>query len=289
MTAHWRYLDSLPPLPSLFIQAALRRKVTGTQLPDLGLRSWVAVDADKLAAYRKVCGFKDDHLLPATYPHILAFPLQMQLMTSQEFPFPLLGLIHTANRIRVRRPLGGVSQLYISVQATELQAHAKGATFNLVTQVEDGVGVLWEEESTLLCKGVQLEGTPSAEPESVGLPVSETARWDAPTDIGRQYARVSGDYNPIHLSAPSARLFGFPKAISHGMWLKARTLALLDDHLPASNVEISVQFHKPVRLPSTLVLLASAAGSRGQLRVEGEGGGEETIVHMTGSWQPDQK
>lgn len=154
MTAHWRYLNSLQPLSNLFIQAALRRKVTGSQLPDLGLRSWIAVDTDKLDAYRKVCGFEESSLLPPTYPHVLAFPLQMQLMTSQEFPFPLLGLIHLANRIRTHRPLGGVSQLYISVQATDLRPHAKGATFTLVTQAEDGMGLLWEEESTMLCTAV---------------------------------------------------------------------------------------------------------------------------------------
>lgn len=77
MTAHWRYLNSLQPLSNLFIQAALRRKVTGSQLPDLGLRSWIAVDTDKLDAYRKVCGFEESSLLPPTYPHVLAFPLQI--------------------------------------------------------------------------------------------------------------------------------------------------------------------------------------------------------------------
>ncbi|EPN21893.1 MaoC-like domain protein, partial [Pseudomonas syringae pv. actinidiae ICMP 18804] len=139
MTAHWRYLNSLQPLSNLFIQAALRRKVTGTQLPDLGLRSWITVDNDKLEAYRKVCGFADSSLLPPTYPHALAFTLQMQLMTSPEFPFPLLGLIHLGNQIRTLRPLGGVSQLYISVQATDLRPHPKGATFTLLTQAEDGM------------------------------------------------------------------------------------------------------------------------------------------------------
>ncbi|MFJ4143508.1 MaoC/PaaZ C-terminal domain-containing protein [Pseudomonas sp. NPDC089734] len=285
MTAHWRYLDSLQPLPNLFIQAALKRKVTGTQLPDLGLRNWMSLDAEKLAAYRSVCGFKDDSLLPLTYPHVLAFPLQMQLMTSREFPFPLLGLIHIANRIRIHRPLGGVSQLYVSVQADNLQAHAKGATFDLITQVEDGLGLLWDEESTMLCKDVKLDGGISGDFEPASLAMSELARWQAPSYIGRQYAKVSGDYNPIHLSAPSAKLFGFPRAIAHGMWLKAHSLAILGDHLPTSNVEIHVQFQKPVRLPDNVVLSASAAGSHGQLRVENEQG----IVHMIGSWQPVQE
>ncbi|NVL47747.1 aminotransferase class V-fold PLP-dependent enzyme [Pseudomonas syringae pv. actinidiae] len=88
-------------------------------------------------------------------------------------------------------------------------------------------------------------------------------------------------YGTINVAA-SAKLFGFPRAIAHGMWLKARALAALEDHLPASNVEISVQFQKPVRLPADVTLSASAAGSHGEFRVEGQ----EGIVHMIGSWQP---
>ncbi|WP_341521507.1 MaoC/PaaZ C-terminal domain-containing protein [Pseudomonas sp. G.S.17] len=282
MSAHWLYLDSLPALPNLFVQAALKRKVTGTQLPELGLRCWMSVDPAKLAAYRQVCGYPDSSLLPPTYPHALAFPLQMQLMTAKDFPFPLLGLIHLANRITVHRPLGGVNKVYIGVHAQNLQPHAKGATFSLLTQVEDSLGILWEEESTMLCRGVQLEGAAEGDFEPAPLPVSEVARWEATADIGRRYAKSSGDYNPIHLSRPSAKLFGFPQAIAHGMWLKARTLAALEDHLPASNLDISVQFHKPVRLPSEVVLSASAAGSHGQLKLEGAQG----IVHMLGTWQP---
>lgn len=282
MSAHWRYLDSLPALPSLFVHAALKRKVTGTQLPEVGLRCWMSVEPPKLAAYRHVCGYPDSSLLPPTYPHVLAFALQMQLMTAKDFPFPLLGLIHLANRITIHRPLGGVSKAYVGVHAQNLRPHAKGATFSLVTQVEDSLGLLWEEESTMLCRGVQLEGAAQDDFESAPLPVTEVARWNATVDIGRRYAKASGDYNPIHLSGPSAKLFGFPQAIAHGMWLKARTLAALEDHLPASNVEISVQFHKPVRLPSEVVLSASAAGSHGQLKLEGAQG----IVHMVGAWKP---
>ncbi|KQQ54960.1 acyl dehydratase [Pseudomonas sp. Leaf127] len=283
MTAHWRYLESLQPLPNLFLQAALRRKVNGTRLPELGLRSWLDVDAHKLADYRRVCGFADSSLLPPTYPHVLAFPLQMQLMTSADFPFPLLGLVHLANRISIHRPLGGVSKVYVSVQAVDLQPHAKGATFSLVTQVDDGMGLLWEEHSTFLCKNVKIDGPLGGDFEPSPLPLTEVTRWDTPAATGRQYAKVSGDYNPIHLSAPSARLFGFPTAIAHGMWLKARALAALDDHLPASNVEIAVQFHKPVRLPGHVTLSASAAGSHGQFRVDGQQAG---IEHLTGEWKP---
>ena len=93
---------------------------------------------------------------------------------------------------------------------------------------------------------------------------------------------MSGDYNPIHLSTPTAKLFGFPQAIAHGLWNKARTLAALAEHLPAANIEIDVEFMKPVRLPSEVILMSSAAGSSGAFELKGAG----DIQHMQGQWQP---
>ena len=282
MTIDWHTLNREPGLPGLYAHAATRRKITGTTLPASGLRCWVDVDAKRLAAYRKVCGFTDNSLLPPTYPHILAFALQMQLLTARDFPFPLLGLIHLSNRIRVLRPMGGVGRVRVSVHVQNLQPHAKGATFDLVTTLDDQLGALWEAESQMLCRGVKLEGESVEDLLASTLTLTQVAQWKAPVDIGRQYAKVSGDYNPIHLSAASAKLFGFPSAIAHGLWNKARTLAALADHLPAANIEIAVQFKKPVRLPSEVALLASAAGSSGELQLIGAG----DLEHMVGHWRP---
>jgi len=282
MTIDWQTLDREPSLPALYAKAATRRKITGTVLPGSGLRCWVEVEPQRLAAYRKVCGFTDNGLLPPTYPHILAFALQMQLLTGKDFPFPLLGLIHLSNRIHVLRPMGGLHRARVSVNVQNLQPHAKGATFDLVTTLDDQLGTLWQAQSQMLCRGVKLEGEPIEEVLASTLALTQVAQWQAPADIGRQYAKVSGDYNPIHLSAASARLFGFPSAIAHGLWNKARTLAALEDHLPASNIEIEVQFRKPVRLPGEVVLLASAAGSSGDLQLIGKG----DLEHMVGHWRP---
>lgn len=278
----WKTLGNTPFLPPLYWRAALKRKITGSALPEQGLRCRVSINPRHVAAYRKVCGFADSPILPATYPHILAFGLQMQLLTDKHFPFPLLGLIHLSNRIRIHRPLGGVSELSVGVHAQNLKPHPKGATFDLITTVEDSLGLLWEAESRMLCRGVKLDGEAQEDAQPSPTQVSELSRWKAPVDIGRRYARVSGDYNPIHLSALTAKLFGFPQAIAHGLWNKAHTLAALGEHLPAANVEINVEFRKPVRLPSEVTLLASAAGSSGELWLKGAG----DIEHMVGKWQP---
>ena len=282
MSIEWYTLDREPSLPGLYARAATRRKITGTQLPDSGLRCWVDVDGKRLADYRKVCGFNDDGLLPPTYPHILAFALQMQLLTAKDFPFPLLGLIHLRNRIRVLRPMGGISRAQVSVRVHNLQPHPKGATFDLLTTLDDQLGPLWEAESQMLCRGVKLDGEAVEQHWEPSQALTEVTHWKAPADIGRQYAKVSGDYNPIHLSAASAKLFGFPTAIAHGLWNKARTLAALADHLPKANFEVTVHFRKPVRLPSEVTLLASEAGSSGQLRLVGA----RDLEHMVGNWQP---
>jgi acyl dehydratase len=282
MTTDWHTLTREPYLHRLYVKAATRRKITGTVLPDTGLHCWVDIDPKRLTAYRLVCGFADNGLLPPTYPHIMAFALQMQLLTAKEFPFPLLGLIHLSNRIRILRPMGGVHRVRVGVKVQNLQPHAKGATFELVTTLDDQVGPLWEAESQMLCRGVKLEGEPVEQAFASSLALSEVAHWKAPADIGRRYAKVSGDYNPIHLSAISAKLFGFPCAIAHGLWNKARTLAALDDHLPTANVDIAVQFRKPVRLPGEVTLMSSAAGSSGDFELMGAG----ELEHMVGQWLP---
>jgi hypothetical protein len=281
MSTDWLDLHTLPALPGLFARAALRRGVKGKTLPDRGLRCEVQVDPRHLARYRQVCGFRDDGRLPATYPHILAFPLQMKLLTDPTFPFPLLGLVHLENRIRVLRTLGGLGPFRISVRVDNLQPHDKGALFSLITRLEDQLGLLWEGDSRILCRAVRLPGDLAERVEEAPLPLLPVDQWPAPANIGRMYARVAGDYNPIHLSALSAKMFGFPRAIAHGLWNKARSLAALAGHLPDAGYDVEVRFQKPVLLPASVSLLASEPAPHGQFALRGK----DDLPHMSGAWR----
>jgi acyl dehydratase len=126
---------------------------------------------------------------------------------------------------------------------------------NLVSASVDGT-VVWSSCSTYLKRGkpgseatVGEDIHPADELDVAGLPL--TATWRVPADIGRRYGAVSGDRNPIHLSALTARAFGFPRAIAHGMWTKARALAALEGRLPAAGT-VDVAFKTPLLLPSTV-------------------------------------
>jgi acyl dehydratase len=236
----------------------------GGEIPDLVLtRTGVTVDADRLAVYDRVCGFDLSGTLPPTYPHMLAFPMHLALMTDARFPLPAMGLVHIANSITVHRPLGVGEQLSLRVSATALEPHPRGRQFTIATEVRVGDELVWEESSTNLSRGKA--ATPEAgAAQRPGLPHSDelpaTATWRLNGDLGRRYGSVSGDLNPIHVHPVSARLFGFRGAIAHGMWTKARCLAALGPRLPAAYTA-QVAFRKPIVLPATVQFAETAPGS----------------------------
>ena len=222
----------------------------GRDVPDTALRlTDVAIDSDRLVAYDRVCGFDLSDAVPATYPHILAFPLQLSLMTDSSFPFPAIGLVHIHNRITRHRPIRASERLQIDVWATPLEDHPRGRQFSLRSEVRVGDELVWDEVSTNLKRG---RGVEDATAPGNELPSAEemptTATWSLPGDLGRRYGSVSGDLNPIHMHPLSARLFGFPSAIAHGMWTKARCLSALEPRLPDA-FTVEVAFKKPILLP----------------------------------------
>jgi acyl dehydratase len=233
----------------------------GRDIPDLTLRlTGVQIDAKRVADYDQVCGFALKDILPATYPHMLAFPLQLSLMTDHAFPFPAIGLVHISNRITRHRPIPTTERLQVDVWATPIEDHPRGKQFSLRTEVRVGGELVWEEVSTNLKRGQgsgSTSGSDSPElPSAKDLPV--TATWTLPGDLGRRYASVSGDYNPIHIHPLSARLFGFPSAIAHGMWTQARCLAALETRLPDA-FTVEVAFKRPILLPATVEFCEEAA------------------------------
>jgi acyl dehydratase len=222
---------------------------SGHDMPDLRLRlTGVDVDGARLADYDGVCGFALRDTLPATYPHMLAFPLQLSLMTEPSFPFGAIGLVHIANRITQHRPIRRGERLQVDVWATPVESHPRGEQFSLRSEVRVGDELVWEEVSTNLKRGSGSGSgsDPSGLPSATDLPV--TATWQLAGDLGRRYASVSGDYNPIHIHPLSARLFGFPSAIAHGMWTNARCLAALEPKLPEA-FTVAVDFKRPILLP----------------------------------------
>jgi acyl dehydratase len=236
---------SLPLVGSLPVVGRRAKEVPDVELvlPD------VRIDRDHLAAFDRVCGFTLSDELPATYPHMLAFPLSMDLMTRLSFPFGVIGLVHVANRIELLRPMSAGEPFDLTVGTADLRDHERGRQFDVVAEATVDGEPAWRSRSTYLHReggsGAKKERRES-EPQP---PAEGRAVWKVPGDIGRRYAAVSGDANPIHLHPLTARLFGFKGAIAHGMWVKARSLAALEGHLPETYTA-EARFKLPMTIPA---------------------------------------
>jgi acyl dehydratase len=287
-----RTLDSSPSILPLYARAAAPLIPGASRLPfvpggggeipqlDLSLEQ-VAADPDAVAAYARVCGFTLRDHLPPTYPHVLAFPLQMAVMADGGFPFGAVGLVHVENRIEQHRPIRLAEELTIRVRPTQLQPHPKGRTFSLLTEVRSGREKVWEGESTMLRRGKGSGGGGGgAFKGDEQLPAS--AKWRLGGDLGRRYASVSGDRNPIHIHALTAKPLGFPGAIAHGMWTKARCLAALQSSLPDA-FAVTVRFRKPILLPARVEFACTEEGAEIEFEVRDAKRG---TPHLSGRAEP---
>lgn len=249
-------MASTPALARLLLKGALTgRGRSGSAVPDRTLqRPDVAVDRDHLARYQRLCGWDVGDRLPPTYPHVLGFPLQVALMTGRGFPMPLLGLVHVESMITLHRALSADEALTISVRVEALRAHRKGRLVDLVTEVDVGGERVWSGRSSYLHRGGSNPDAPQGDSAPAFPQGAPSAVWRLPEGLGREYGSVSGDVNPIHLHALTARPLGFPRAIAHGMWTYARTLAALGLRTGRPSTS-QVWFRKPVLLPSSVELV----------------------------------
>jgi acyl dehydratase len=247
-------------------------------LPDTVLTRSFAPTVAQVADYGAVCGFPLSDTLPVTFPHVLAFGLQVELMAARSFPLALPGLVHVANTITAHRALRVGEDLQIRVHAERFAAHARGAQVDLVSAISAGGSVVWEGRSTYLARGAQAPtGLAGSLPEVAAPDGPTAARWSLSGDLGRRYAAVSGDVNPIHLNPLTAKAFGFPRTIAHGMWTAAHALAALQGRLPDA-LTYTVLFKKPLLLPSTAELVTEQTDDGWTLAVRSRSG-----LHLAGS------
>jgi acyl dehydratase len=261
------------PRPSL-LGAVLRPRRglrEGDRLPDVRVEArGVSASAPTrdAVAYARICGFAMDGRasVPPTWPQVLAAPLHLSLLGDPAFPLPVLGIVHVAQRIRVLRPILGSEVLDLHARVSEHRAVRAGVEFDLHTDAYAGDERVWQGVTTILSRvarerrprGSPSDGRDGGPRQARERPVFDARRSTVlrvPADIGRRYGAIAGDRNPIHLHAWTARLFGFPRAIAHGMWTLARAIAELDTDVP-QRCEIEARFVKPVFLPSRVLIEA---------------------------------
>jgi hypothetical protein len=232
-------------------------KASTPKLPTTSITlSDICADAKKVAKYAEVCGFKqNNNQLPMTFPHLLAFPLHLELMLLRDFPFAVMGLVHVRNEITQHRAINILEKMDVTCFFSDIRKTDKGYDIDIKSEVHISGELAWESISTNLVR--QKTDLPSAAKSSAPSTLPEHPYkefWHLSSDLGRRYALVSGDSNPIHLFSLSAKLFGFKGHIAHGMWSKARIVAALYNKLDSEACKVVVDFKLPVFLPSSIQL-----------------------------------
>jgi acyl dehydratase len=279
-----------PAIWSMYPKIMVSRKPAlvpeGGEVPRIESRlAKVIIDRKHLASYSEICGAATGATLPIAYPHILAFPLHLAMLGAEAFPVKLFGLVHTHNRIAMRQPLSADEPAEIRAWIEGHRDTERGQEFDLHTEYVVAGEALWDETCTFLARKRAPAGATkatlaarSAEGAPDGVAVKSSS-FRAPAGLGRRYGFISGDVNPIHMSDLTARAFGFPRAIAHGMWSLARLASDFEAEQFDGGCELTVNFKLPIYMPGWLMLQRWPVenGSAFALR---DGQGEKP--HLTG-------
>ena len=249
------------------------------------------LDTTRLTNYRHLCGFVESNRMPPTWPQVACGALHMQMLTDPSFPLPAMGVVHLRNHIEQLQPIAQDTPLHYACHLEPVRVTDKGDEIDLVTDARCNGEVVWRSVITMLSRARPVKrGAPpprvgSNEPTRPWNPSGpvqpmRSVELQVPEDLGRRYARVAGDFNPIHQHALLARPFGFKRAIIHGMWSLARAVAECEADMPAGPVAIDVAFRRPVFLPSTVVLNVARHDGGLEFVVVSKDG---NIVHLRGT------
>jgi acyl dehydratase len=246
----------------LLARALLKRRST-TAFPSEGLdRTFEgeALDDAHVERYNALLGFPPG-AVPLTYFYLLAQRAQLQTMLSPAFPFAFAGMVHASNELALHRPVGSARPFTLRATARQQPPTRSGAIFvDLdVAFEQDGALVVSSASRVLAKRGRRTGGSDAAREVPAPKEWPEIARWRLAPDTGRRYARVSGDFNPIHLWPWSARLFGLSRPIIHGMHTAGRALAAIETATGATATAVEVQFHRPIGMGSDVALRFDAA------------------------------
>jgi len=233
--------------PTCFKIIFLKRKGVNDDSAHIPVRAVIKnyrIDSEHLKRYIEVCGLTDDGALPILYPHVFTAPLQMAVVSHRDFPVSCLGILHYRNHIIQYRRIMADEELSVSVELVESRIIKQGAEFDYTIKITSGSELVWESITTYLKKG-KFGKKYSASPLSDIIHPVEKAEQRIehyiPDGIGKRYAKICGDFNPIHMSKMLARLFGYRATVAHAFWAAGSGAGLLS----------GINYDKPVRVDMT--------------------------------------
>jgi hypothetical protein len=172
-------------------------------------------------------------------------------------PYPLAKILNVGCNLDIRGPIAVDEPLLVSARLIEVDDDGRRAL--LTTRVTTSTPSQREALIADMIAMVPLKRDKSAsgaKKEAPRVPddASERAFFDVPANAGLDFAKLTGDFNPIHWIKPAARASGFPNVILHGFGTMARAIEGLNASVlagdPTRLKKWSCRFTKPLVLPA---------------------------------------
>lgn len=248
-------LSTMPSYRRELIKALFKRtKPSNYSFDELKVSlSHIRIDTRQLSRYNRYFAFSDNEI-PLPFWFVFSQPAQLALFNLPQFPASVVGLVHTGLVIEKHRP-GQVDDEYqvsLSVQSCEKTDKGLKISLHIVIQ-SNGEKVISLQSDYLSPSRDRKAGKPKSNARP--FDTSEARKVEYDVRKARKYARISGDYNPIHLSSALARLFGFRQPILHGMYSVASLYAYSYKRNIGSDKQMRVKFKRPLFLPQSAYIL----------------------------------
>lgn len=229
------------------------------------VESWspVHIDAKHLAAFRRMTGLGDerDDGISILYPHVLAFPVLLALLTHRAWPLPIHRALQVRNRLVRHRRIDARETLQLETRTVAHRVLDKGLEVDVATTLSDGRDCCWESVVTFYYRGRFGEVGTVAPGSASPVLAAPTAveRFRIARGGGRTFAQLTGDYNPIHLWPWYARRMRFAGAFPHPQRVAGMCLARLPR--PASDAQtLDLWIKGPVFYGASVTLSSAAVG-----------------------------
>ncbi len=209
-------------------------------------------------------------------PHLFAqwaFPLVAKALIG--VPYPLLGLLNGGCRLRVNGPLPLGEPLQTRAHLADIDDDGRRAVLHVAIATgppsqPDALDIDFYAIVRLRGGGTKKQAAQSTTSSDakrrrehlaktrVPDKVRELARWRLTPKDARDFALLTGDFNPIHWLPPAAKAAGFNSVILHGFASMGRAAETLTaehygGHLDALRT-VDVRFTRPLVLPKQVGL-----------------------------------
>jgi hypothetical protein len=201
-------------------------------------------------------------LVPHTYFATWGLAELAKALLAARLPLNFTRVVHATSRVRVFRMQKVLEPARFSATVETVVRTGKRVRIEQqLTTMTAEAQPLAEHTLAMVIPDGQLKRTPGSKPQNIPLDTTLLTAIRLPPNEGWQYARLSGDFNPIHWASPFAKLVGLHGPIAHGFDLMARTCHASVRHLAGGDArklrKVDVAFRKPIRLPAEVHIFAS--------------------------------